>query len=299
MLQNVVIPTVIRRSEFDSKFMTILGLRSTGTQREWGKIPVWGMILLLTVSLFGCATVRKLPPGPPLSDREAAHILQLMQEQGGRISSFYALGQVVAGDWYGQSDADILTVGIREPFRLKIEITHSWGQPLLHILIDGKKVEALSFRENRLYVGTFTPQALSRFIPAGLDADLIWGALRGYPSLLPYQDFKSLGAYQINLFDGKGEEVETIDLYRGQVLPETVTYPGRNIRVVYSEFHEEDGVSYAGEVKLGHLDGGKTLVLKYKKMAINPAIPKDIFVIKKPPSTEIIDINRAGWEKTP
>ena len=257
------------------------------------------MILLLTVSLFGCATVRKRPPGPPLSDREAGQILHLMQEQEGRISSFYALGRVVAGDWYGQSDADILTVGVRKPYRIKIEITHSWGQPLLHILIDGKKVEVLSFRENRLYVGTFTPQALSRFIPAGLDPDLIWGALRGYPNLLPHRDFRSLGAHQISLFDEKGEEVETIDLYRGQALPKTVTYPERDIQVVYSEFHEQEGVSYAGSVKLGHLVGGKTLALRYEKMVFHPAIPEDIFVIKKPPSAEIVDINRAGWENTP
>jgi len=222
-----------------------------------------------------------------------------MKAQEDRIHRFYALGQAAAADWYGQSDADILAVGVREPFRVKIEITHSWGQPLLHILIDGGKVEVLSFRENRLYRGAFTPRALTRFIPAGLDADLIWGALRGYPSLLPHQGMKSMGAHQISLFDGKGQEVETIDLYREKALPRVVTYPGSNIRMVYSEFREEQGTAYAGKVRVAHLDGGKTLTLKYRQMVFNPAIPEDIFLIKKPPSTEIVDINRAGWQEIP
>lgn len=265
----------------------------------WPTLPVWGMTLVLAMSLLGCATVGRRPSGPLLSHGEAAQILRLMQEQEGRISSFYALGRVATGDWYGQSEANILTVGVRKPFRLKIEISDSWGQPLLHILIDGKRVEALSFGENRLYVGTFTPQALSRFIPAGLGPDLIWGALRGYPNLLPYQGFESLAGHQISLFNGKGQEVETIDLYKRQPLPETVTYPRRDIRVVYSEFHEQEGVSYAGNVKLSHLEGGKTLVLKYNKMVFNPAIPNEIFVIKKPPFVKIVDINRPGREETP
>ena len=261
-------------------------------------LPAWGILLLTMVFLFGCAGMEKRPSGPPLSDQDTARIAHLIHKEEQRVSSFYALGRVSAGDWYGESDADILVVGVREPFRIKIEITHSWGQPLLHILIDGNRMKALSFRENKFYRGTFTSQALSRFIPVRFDPDLIWGVLRGYPNMLPHETLKSLGSNQISLFTGKGEEVEIIDLYDGEALPRNVTFPGRNIRVTYSEFHEEKGIPYAQSVKVARLDGGKRLTLKHKKMVFNRIIPKDVFAIPKPPAMEMIDLDKAEVEET-
>ena len=261
-------------------------------------LPAWGILLLSMAFLFGCAGTEKRPSGPPLSDEDTARIAHLIQENQQQVSSFYALGGASAGDWYGESDADILVVGVIKPFRIKIEINHSWGQPLLHILIDDNRVKALSFRENKFYHGTFTSQALSRFIPVRFDPDLLWGVLRGYPNMLPHERLKSLGSNQISLFTGKGEEVEIIDLYDGEALPRWVTFPGRNMRVIYSKFHEEKGIPYAQRVRVARLDGGERLTLEYKRMVFNRAIPEDVFTIPKPPAVKVIDIDKAEVEET-
>ncbi len=260
-------------------------------------LPAGGLMLLALVFLFGCAGAERRPPGPPLTPQDAERIAHLIQRSEQQVSSFYALGTVSAGDWYGESDADVLLVGVREPFRIKVEITHSWGQPLLHILIEGERVKALSFRENRFYQGTFTAQALSRFLPVRFDPDLIWGILRGYPGMLPHERLKSLGPNQISLFAENGEEVEIIDLYEGKALPKHVTFPGRNIRVTYTAYHEEEGVPYARSVKVARLDGGKRLTLRYNNMVFNRDIPNDVFAIPKPPAIETIDLNKAPMEE--
>jgi hypothetical protein len=260
-------------------------------------LPAWGILFCAMTFLFGCAAPEHRPPSPPLSDQEAARIARRILKEGQQVSSFYSIGMVSAGEWYGESDADILVAGVRKPFRIKLEITHTWGQPLLHILIDGTKVKALSFRESKFYQGTFTSRALSRLIPVRFDPDLIWGILRGYPSILPHESVQSLGPNQISLLNGKREEVEIIDLDGGKALPRHVTFPDRNIRVTYGAFHREGGIPYAGSVKVSRLDGGKRLTLNHRRMVLNGNIPNGVFAIPRPPAMKIIDLDRAGMEE--
>ena len=97
-----------------------------------------GVILLLVpffvcMLLTGCAAVRTLMKGPPLTADRIDAILAGIDDQQAQVSSFYTLGKVLLKDGILEAEADALIVGTREPFRLKIELTHSWGKPLLHI----------------------------------------------------------------------------------------------------------------------------------------------------------------------
>ena len=262
-------------------------------------IPALGIVVLATAFCFGCAGMEKQTKGPPLSDEDTERIAHLIQIQQQRVSSFYALGRISVGEWYGDAEADIFVAGFREPFRIKMEIAHTWGQPLLHILIEGNRVEALAFRENRFYSGTLTSQSLSRLISVHFAPGLVWGILRGYPDMVPHGSVKSLGKNQISLITGKGKVVETIDLYEDRVLPKIATFPGMNIRVIYAAFGEEKGIPYARSVKVAQIDGGKRLTLKHRKMVFNRDIPAEIFSVTKPPAMDTVDLDKVDAETRP
>jgi hypothetical protein len=149
------------------------------------------------------------------------------------VTSFFSQGTLLVQDWSWEAETQVLFVGLRDPFRVKVEVTHGWGQPVLHVLVDQKRLEVLSFQENRLYVGVFTPQALSRFFPGDLDRDLIWAALRGYPGVSPRTKSFTPGRNRISFSDEKGEEFEVMDLHPEDLHPRRVSSPHNRVRLEF------------------------------------------------------------------
>ena len=238
---------------------------------------------------IGCAAVyRPVSKGPSLP-YDAADLISRMVDQEDRVSSFYASGTVLIKGWAWQSEADLLIAGTRDPLKIKIEVTHPWGKPILHILIDDKKLEVLSFDEKRIYLGNLTAESLSRFLPMEFcDHNLIWSVLRGYPHIAGYDRITSSGMYRINLMNQEGMDIEIIDLYAEDLLPKRVLFPEGSLDISFSGFKENDGIYYAAEVMVNNIKGGKDLVLKRKKMVFNKPIPDQIFILEKPTTFDIV-----------
>ena len=215
-------------------------------------------------------------------------IIERIQAQGDKVVSFYTSGTLRAHSWVWESEADFLIAGIKNPFMLKLEVTHPWGRPILHILIKEGRLEVLSFTENRLYVGIFTPRLLARFFPVKVDHDLMWAALRGYPHLLDYDGVSSGRGDQIVLFNGSGNEIAFIDLYSEGYFPKSAYYPETNLHLAFSGYRQSEGIDYAGEVEITGVKGNKRLVLQNRKMVFNKAIPGEIFTLEKPPMFETV-----------
>jgi hypothetical protein len=252
------------------------------------------IIFFLLFLVPNCTTVPKPPIQEPLNDQTTKEIITAIREQETKVQSFYAHGQIVSNAWYGQSEANILVVGKKSPFKMKIEITQSWGQPILHILIDQKRLEVLSFKDKTLYYAPFTPESLSRFFPGDIDPEFVWGTLRGYPNLINHDRVKSLRKDQISLFDGEGEEVEVIDLYPDTRLPRSVLFPGKRITLSYAEYQKNGSIHYAREVSLSHKGEKKKLALKNMKTSFNKPIPEQIFIQTKPPAFETRHLSPNG-----
>lgn len=243
---------------------------------------------LVLILLPDCAIISRQPRLKPLSYENITAIISGIREQEKKVFSFYTIGTIFIKNWYWESEANVLIVGTQNPFRIKVEITHPWGQPILHILIKQGELQVLSFSENRLYHGDFTPQALSRFIPGGLNADLIWAALRGYPRPMKYHEVRSLKANQIILFDDKGNKMNIIDVYPESLLPKKVAYPGHSIKMAFSDFQENNGIYYPRKVRVDNIKGTSDLILNNTKMFFNKTIPTQIFILNKPSSFETI-----------
>src|SRR5512139_2899920 len=108
------------------------------------------LALMLLITLSGCAPVLFKKP---LSDQELGKVVSLLKAQEEAANAFYTTGQMVVKDWYWDQEANTLMAGTRTPLRLRMEITHAWGQPILHLLIIGKTFKALSYGERKLYIG--------------------------------------------------------------------------------------------------------------------------------------------------
>ncbi len=242
------------------------------------------LILAIFISLYtGCAALYHPVPPEPRRPDEAAELISRMLDQEDRISSFYSLGTVFLKGWVFKSEADILVAATKKPFKMKIEITHPWGMPLLHILVDNQRIEALSFEEKKIYTGNLTAETLSDFLPGNFwDPVLIWSVLRGYTPIASYDVIGFSGTNRISLMDKKGVEIEIIELYPGDSMPRRASFPGNSWYISFSEFKENDGIHYASEVSVNNIKGGTDLVLNRKKMVFNKPIPDQIFVLEKP-----------------
>lgn len=244
-------------------------------------------LLLTSASFAGCATLYETAFQKPFVHEQATAIVSRMEDQERNVASFYTAGKLVANNWwYGETESDILIAGNKEPLKLKIEITHPWGQPILHILIHPGRLEVLSFTDRKLYVGELKPDILSKFFPGDLDPDLIWAALRGYPCLRTHKRMASLKANQITLFDGKEAEVETIDFYPETALPRLASFPLQDVNVLFSDFQASEGIFYAREVRVEHARGKGNLILRTRGTVLNRTIPGEIFTMEKPPGFE-------------
>ena len=246
--------------------------------------PLMGLFLLILLPY--CTTVHKPPIQEPLGDQTVKNILAAIQEQEDKVFSFYAHGRLSAGNWYGQSEANILTAGTKRPFKIKIEITQEWGQPILHVLIDRQRLEVLSFKEKTLFLAPFTSEALSEFLPGDIDPEFIWGALRGYPNLLVHDAVRSLRKDQISLFHGRDEAVEVIDLYPETHLPKSVLFPDKQITLTFADFHNDEGIRYSREVAVSQKGEKRRITLQDMTFVFNKPIPEEIFRQKKPPGFE-------------
>jgi hypothetical protein len=247
------------------------------------------LFLLLIITLTGCFHIQRRPSPGPYDAVQTENLISMMRDQEKIVSTFSASGTIIVDGWIWDSTAEILIAGIKEPFMVKIEITHSWGKPIIHILIRDDRLEILEFSEKRLYTGKFSSRSLSKFLPGGYyDPESIWAILRGFPNILPYKKIQSGGPSRIDLLDRKGNIIEEIDYYPGKSFLEAVSFPGYSHNISFSEFMESDGVHYAAKVKLENIKGGKHLILRKKRMAFNREIPDQLFIVKKPPNFESV-----------
>jgi hypothetical protein len=250
---------------------------------------------LFFVTITGCFHIHRRF-SPSLSDViQTENLISMMRDQGKMVSTFSASGTIIVDGWIRVSTAEILIAGIREPFRVKMEITHSWGKPIIHILIRGDLLEILEFNEKRLYTGEYSSKSLSKFLPGGYyNPDKVWSILRGFPNVLPYQNIQLPGPCRIDLLDRQGQIIEEIDYHPEKLSLKEVSLPGRAPDISFSEFMESNGIYYAAEVKLENIKGGKHLILRKKRMTFNREIPDQIFNIEKPNAFETVFLDESN-----
>ena len=253
------------------------------------RLALTSLLFLPVLLSIGCAPspgpISRETPGP----LNAEMIVSGIRDQEEIVSAFYTTGTVFFKDWKWRSEAHMLIAGIKAPYKIKIEITHPWGNPILHILIDDDRIEILSFGEKKVYIGRLSHDSLSRFLPVKfINRSLLWSILRGYPQILRYRGIGMQKMNRISLWGPKGREIEVIYLAPDSLQPEIVSFPEQELMLTFKGLKENRGIYYASEVGVKSAGEGKNLIIKNKDMVFNTRIPEPIFILDKPPDFEVV-----------
>ncbi len=255
---------------------------------------LFSVILLLLLSC--CAQVVIPPPSPPLDHQAITGIISAFKEQGVAVSTLFSSGTLTLDIKGSELDATVLIVATRDPSEIKIEITHPWGRPLLHILIMGSSLEILSFTDKRLYSGQLGTYDLSRLIPVPLSPELLWTLARAYPVLLKYNLVLSLKGNQITLLDQREDKIQLIDLYPKSDLPHRVSFCQQNAEMTFADFQNNGGIRYAKEIGLNSPEDDARLALEIRQMVFNKPVPEAIFRLETPLDFELVPLRRVNQE---
>jgi len=249
------------------------------TQNHFPKKLIACLIFILFQS---CAPGHIRPPSPPFTSQEIALILSEAREQERRVHTFFSSGRLTLKTRDSESEANILIAGTRNFLRIKIETTHSWGRPLVHVFINEAELHILSFPEKRIYHGHLENSSGLDFFPGVSDPDQVWTIVRGYPVLPEHKRAVSVKGNQISLLNSKAERAMEVSFYHETRLPHRVLYPEQGIEMLFSDFEIMNGTYYARKIILNDLKGGITLTLKIKNMTFNEEIPEQIFNLEAP-----------------
>ena len=256
--------------------------------------------LVLSLALLtGCAALRPAPP--PLDPARLDTVLDRLAEQKERVASFYSLGTVTLRQWVVESEeARILVVGTRNPLRIKVEITHPWGAPVLHVLVDRGRLEAFSFPDATLYTGPATPGTLERFLPSPPDMDDLWDLLRGYPPPpAPGGVPASEKGPRIVCSEACPGAPWSLRVRPDTLEPERLTFLESRLEVAFDDLHVRDGIRWAGVVSYHPGDRPGRVVIRNERMVFNEEIPEAVYTLKTPPSFREIDLESPdnGWDR--
>jgi hypothetical protein len=242
------------------------------------------IVMLLGLVLFqGCPTPIIQPPTSPFNRSEIQQIILALKKEEQRVNTFFSTVRLEITTNGTDTESNALIVGTRSPFRVKIEITHPWGRPVLHVLMTHNRIRALSFTEKRYYEGRVQDMASWGFFPGQLDRHLIWAFFRGYPVLRVHQAAVSVKGNQISLLGEGNEAVQVIDLHAENRYPRLATYPFEKLAMSFSGFQGPKNIPYARKVVLDDSRSRSMLTLKIKKMVMNPVVPESVFQLEIPP----------------
>jgi hypothetical protein len=248
---------------------------------------LWVAALLL---LNGCALFTLRAPSPPLGPQQIAGIISSLKSQQNAVHTLVSSGTLTIETQGSQSDAEVLIVARRDPSSMKIEITHGWGRPLLHIVVDGAHLDILSFSEKRHYRGRIGSPFLLKQIPFPLDSDLLWSLARAYPVLSAYHQAQSDKGDQITLTDKEKSPLQVIDLYPDTSLPRRVWLCRQGTAMSFSGFQNSSDLIYGGEIGLNDADNTTRLTLEIRKMVFNGSVPETLFQQEAPRGFEDVPL---------
>jgi len=190
-------------------------------------------------------------------------------------------------------ETNLFAVG-SNPYKIRLEITHPWGKPLLYIVADEKNISVLSLRDKKFFKGPPHSFNMKQFFLYGLDLDLAWKIFSGSVPILPtYGGTVSLKPHEISLYNKQGEIIETISFSSKTLLPRSIYFPKKGLSMLFSEFEEGDLGPHPLKIKVLKENEDQLVVIRYKSFILNKPVPEEIFQLSPPPSFEIVNLNNS------
>jgi hypothetical protein len=163
--------------------------------------PVACLVASVVLLVAGCAGIERRLFERPFDPEAVAALRADLLDQSERVKSVFSAGQLLVKGWRGQDlEAAVFSAWLPSPLKIKVEVTHPWGQPMLHLLVDGEDFRLLSFAERKVYDGPFTTSGLSMVLPGDLDQRLLQDLMRAYPVLDPEHRARSNEPNRISFY---------------------------------------------------------------------------------------------------
>jgi hypothetical protein len=235
---------------------------------------------------MGCAGRPPQPSGPPLSSQEISLALRTLDRQEKQADTVFSTGHLEVRTNQGSSKLHFVMIGTRAPLRIKLELTHSWGHPISHVLLQNGKLQVLSVPEKRFYEGSLHSRSSAGFFPSGLESKHLWALARSYPILVGHHQQVSTGSDEIRLLDTQDRPMEVIRLYPGSSWVRRTSFPRQGIDIHYSEYETHDGIPFARTVKLNDSGSEAQFLFRVQQMTFNRSVPAEVFRVHVPQGFE-------------
>ncbi|OPL15605.1 MAG: hypothetical protein AVO38_10110 [delta proteobacterium ML8_D] len=250
------------------------------------------LALIAVALLVGCAPLRPLSPGRPISQDQAHYLITQMRAQANEVFSFVGMGKLLFRKGQEETYINLLAVGQR-PSRIRLELTHTWGKPLIFLVADKRNTSLLSFIEHTFYSGPSTGLQGGLYFPFELDLEAIWVILSGRIPILSHCRVESLGPNEITLFDGQGQMVERLTFAQDCSIPTSIHIPGQGLTVALSQFKQGGLGPYPSKISISQGDE-LHVEIRYTSIEFNRPIPEELFALNPPPDVRIIRKNDQG-----
>ncbi len=251
-------------------------------------------ILLILFSINSCAPFIS-PPGPPISDEQIQILLSHLKEQQSAVNSFYWSGEMTLNRWPWKEHLFIFVVAKRVPLQIRIEISHSTGQALYHILIKGSNCQVISFKDRAIYEGRLDNVQLIRSIFSGPvpDINTVWSVMRGYPVFENIKNLIPVSKRQIRIIKTSGKGI--LMHFAGTIsMPKGYKIKGDRTEICFNNIRCQNGICISKSIELRDSENGNRLRITINNPAFNKEIPEDIFRITIPPDFQLKTRNKPG-----
>lgn len=251
-------------------------------------------IIIITIAIIflnSCAPLvskRK----PILYEEDAKRLLFHLKEQDSLVDTIYWSGNIKIIKWPWHENLFIFAVGQKSPFRIKMEISHSTGQALYHILIKDEECHVLSFKDKVLYLSKLgnTQVFNSIFSNSISDIDILWDVMRGYPVL---NDFKSLIPIDKNTIKFvKNSDNEIVLRFNGSVSnPYEYTININKIEMSFKDIKCSNKICISKMIRITESEKRGRAEIFINRPVFNKRIPNNIFYLSIPYGFVIRNLN--------
>lgn len=250
------------------------------------------LALFLTAS---CARPPVEPIGSPYAPPMVESLIAGIEHQKDLASSAVYTGTLTVGENGDTSKVSLLMAGYRRPLTVKIEITHLWGNPLLHILVRDDIVQVLSFRDKRLLIGNLQDPVFEPYLPGTLDPSALWTLLRGYPDIRLHEKAYSLRPQEIQLHDA-GRIVQTFSFDAQDGAPTLVTFPEQGLTIHFDRLTRAGSIQYAKRCRIETVSGDRFIEIQLDDITFNRTLPESVFSLQVPSDYRTVELERRAPE---
>jgi hypothetical protein len=247
----------------------------------------WIFTLFFATYLFpSCAPVTLKQAPLILDEQKIADFISMAREQDAQVRSLISAGRLTIRKRGSETGLNVLMAGERDRDKIKIELTHSWGRPVVHILVHGKRFDIVSFVDKKFYLGSLGTTDPSGFFPGRLELDQIWAFVRAFPVVPKHSSAVFSRENQITLLNSNGGTVQVVDFCNHSNLPCRISFPEQGSTVLFSKFEQKGGTLYARKVELRGANVEGAIEMDLKQFVFNETIPQEIFQLEAPEGFE-------------